>query len=94
MLLNLDIICGVSCWSVAIAFNYYCYYSKTDLIVTPVVFLGLPLLWLILFLLTLFPKRRPRIRLWWVLLSAPVALHIHAIMLFLRICWSIDEYHP
>lgn len=94
MFRNLDIVCGVGCWLVALVFNYYYFWHGLTFIPVLLAFFGLPSLWFIFFFLTLFPKRRPRLRLWWVWLSAPVALPVPAVMIFLRIYWSIVGYHP
>jgi exosortase/archaeosortase family protein len=44
--------------------------------------------------LTIFPKRRPRKKLWWVWLSALVALPVPALMNYLRIYFSLYGFAP
>ena len=82
---NLDIFCGVGCWLVALVFSYYAYWNGFNFMPIHMAYLALPLLWFVLFFLTLFPKRRPRLRLWWVWLSAPLALPVPALMIFLAL---------
>jgi hypothetical protein len=94
MFRGFDIVCGVGCWFVALVSNNYYYYNEFKFISIPMAILGLPVIWLILFALTLFPKRRPRLRLWWVWLSAPVVLHVKLIVLFLLVFLSKFGYHP
>lgn len=91
---NLDIICGVGCWFVALSISYYSFWNGFHFLSVHMAFLYLPLLWFVLFFLTIFPKRRPRLRLWWVWLSAPVALPVPVMMNFLRIHWALFGYHP
>ena len=94
MFRNFDIVCGVGCWFVALISNNYYYYNEFKFIPIHIAFLGLPVIWLILLFLALFPKRRPRLRLWWVWLSAPVVLHLKPIMLFFVIFLSNFGYRP
>ena len=94
ILRNLDIICGAGCWFVALVSNNYYYFHEFAYTPMPVALFGLPVIWLILFFLTLFPKRRPRLSLWWVWLSAPVAIHVKPLMLFFIIFLSEFGYQP
>lgn len=94
MFRNFDIICGIGCWLVAFVSSNYYYNNEFGFIPIHIALLGLPLIWLILLFLALFPKRRPRLRLWWIWLSAPLVLYVKPIILFFFIFLSKLGYQP
>jgi len=82
---NIDRIMGILAWTAAIAVVLTCWLPVTRKYFFIVAQLVLPGTWFIFMLLVHIFRKRPRMKLWWVYLSAPLALAYWEWMVFLMI---------
>ena len=91
---NIDILLGILTWIIAASVPVSAEILHFPILYIDVRLYVVPPIWLASLFLAFYFRKRPARRLWWVWLSAPVALYAWLAGGFILVLWGIGGFAP